>query len=302
MFVFYESSIPTVLWHCDENTKTSIVPLSKRGVCMPLVSPLIAPTFYYKTSVGDFRPFIIPNSTVDIKTIPGYDSIYAICQGPMTNLNVKTATPYGPTNAENVANINLTYTNLQTNSWSSATNNICYNSTTNIKLSTRPFGQCVYRKVVTTSPSNPYSQYVMQCKGPSIYGPGIEEDTHVISGSVINYTDISPNIPMIQWILDKPIDMTKVNMSWIYTINASNTGIAPIDTYRINHLSCTEYDYEDTLTMFTVPLVQAGGFVHDTVNKEYTSFKGIMDKYVKRNVNIKPINKSILTTRRNKLK
>ena len=80
------------------------------------------------------------------------------------------------------------------------------------------------------------------------------------------------------------------NHLW-YSSNPATTGnVAPINTYRINHINPQQMqDVDTTLMAATVPLIQAGGFVHDSVKNEGTTINDIFNKHVGKEVGVQSL-------------
>jgi hypothetical protein len=75
-----------------------------------------------------------------------------------------------------------------------------------------------------------------------------------------------------------------------YSINPSESIIAPIDIYRINHIKSQKMpDTDTTLMGATVPLIQAGGFVYNAVSGGHTSINDIFNRYVSKEVGVQSL-------------
>lgn len=170
LYIFNDNPIDIVpdhggWWSNSTHSSANFNPPESRGLYCPLVPPYIGPSFYYKDSNNNLQPFVVPAGTTDITTIQGYNSIYGICQGPVTgsisDTTYKTLSSY-----TNTTTINDSFNWLETYKWD--TNGL-------FTLSKRPFGPAT-----TTNNIN--------FAGPRIFGPGITAPTRVIKGEVISIT------------------------------------------------------------------------------------------------------------------
>ena len=110
-------------------------------------------------------------------------------------------------------------------------------------------------------------------------------------GSFVKPTASTADTFTLQWEIDKPINLTQVPIGYIYSDDGNNNIIAPVDTYRINLVNPTPMDIDSALIGAAIPLIQAGGFVHDKTNDEHTTLHGIISRYANnRSISLKTRN------------
>ena len=274
LFIFTEYNFDILPWHGGlwKSSTKSLANLNTpnmRGVYCPLVPASIGPTFYYKDNNGILQPLVIPAGTTNITSVPNYNKVYGICQGPITT-SVSDTSYQLPSSYTDGTTIQTCFNTLQTSSWST-------NSWTQIdgitSQTTRPFGPA--RMIDSTG-------NIVSFPGPLIFGPGIANATRVINGAILKQ-NTTTNV--ILWTLDSAIDLTAVQFNWLTGTNA------PANTYRINHILPTPYaDADSSLLGVAIPLTQAGGVVYDKMNGGYMSFNEIVQRYGKqKRLSVTPI-------------
>ena len=262
LFIFNDFNIDLVAWNggvwsSTTHSLATLNPPNLRGVYCPIPPVNIASPFYTMTTSG-LVPFTIPTSGTVLSSVAGYNQIYGIAQGIVDTTSTSADVRYQ--SSANYTNplITASFTILQTTGW---TISPAWSQTT------RPFGPATVKDSTNKTINFP---------GPRIYGPGITPGTHVISGSVVaqgaNY--------VILWTLDSPINLSAVNTAYF---TAGSTTIAPINTYRINHINSGQaQDADTTLMGFALPLTQAGG-------SSFSHLKDTIISHLSRGIKITPV-------------
>ena len=204
LFVFNDYNFDILNIHggwWNTNPPTSLTHLNapeNRGVACPLVPRNFAPSFFYKDNSNNLKPFVDDLTKADIADVPGFDKIWAICQGPITtdknDLSYTIATKYtlNQIDTNESTAINDTYELLELRGWNDASKTACesiggeFFSTGECYTDTGSFSDLPF---IFEGSTRPMQYPITSTKfpsvtfpGPIIYGPGITNPTRVLKG------------------------------------------------------------------------------------------------------------------------